>query len=40
MKTKYSNIIDVEPNIKIQLLLIKPNIKYICNNKKTFHPSH
>ncbi|KAL4154483.1 hypothetical protein QTP88_000346 [Uroleucon formosanum] len=39
-KTKYRNRLDAEPNMRIQLSSIKPNIKNICNNKKQFHASH
>jgi len=33
-KTKYRNRLDAKPNMRIQLLSIKPNIKNIGNNKK------
>lgn len=39
-KNKYRNRMDTEPDMRIQLSSIKPNIKYICDNKKQYHSSH
>jgi hypothetical protein len=39
-KTKYRNRLDAEPDLRLQLSLIKPNIKEICANKMQYHSSH
>ncbi|KAL3282463.1 hypothetical protein HHI36_005647 [Cryptolaemus montrouzieri] len=39
-KTKYRNGLDAEPDLKLQLSSIKPDINQLTKNKKQFHTSH
>ena len=39
-KTKYRNRLDAEPDMRIQLSSIKPDITQLMRNKKQFHASH
>ncbi|KAK9703705.1 hAT family C-terminal dimerization region [Popillia japonica] len=39
-KTKYCNRMDAEPDMRLQLSSIKPDINQLMKNKKLFHTSH
>ena len=39
-KTKYRNRLDAEPDMRLQLSSIKPDINQLMKNKKQFHTSH
>ncbi|GBP66088.1 Zinc finger BED domain-containing protein 5 [Eumeta japonica] len=39
-KTKYRNRLDAEPDLRLQLSSIKPDINQLMKNKKQFHTSH
>ncbi|GFV71584.1 zinc finger BED domain-containing protein 5 [Trichonephila clavipes] len=39
-KTKYRNRLDAEPDMRLQLSSIKPDINLLMKNKKQFHTSH
>ncbi|KAK9695615.1 hypothetical protein QE152_g32448 [Popillia japonica] len=39
-KTKYRNRMDAEPDMRLQLSSIKPDINQLMKNKKQFHTSH
>ncbi|GFV10021.1 zinc finger BED domain-containing protein 5 [Trichonephila clavipes] len=39
-KTKYHNRLDAEPDMRLQLSSIKPDINLLMKNKKQFHTSH
>lgn len=38
LKNKYPNRLDVEPNLKIKLTSLPPNLKLLCDDQH--HPSH
>ncbi|CAG5036267.1 unnamed protein product [Parnassius apollo] len=39
-KTKYRNRLDAEPDMRLQMSSIKPDINQLMKNKKQFHTSH
>ncbi|GBP86813.1 Zinc finger BED domain-containing protein 5 [Eumeta japonica] len=39
-KTKYRNRLDAEPDMRLQLSSIKPDINQLMKNKNQFHTSH